>query len=288
MGVRPWSAAGRRSGYRVRLDLHMHTTASDGFWSPGAVVRGAAEGGLDVISITDHDTAAAVPIAQEAAAALRIEVIPGIEVSSTFHRDDIHILGYFIDPVSEAIVAHSERAGARRVERMKEMLALLADDGIEVPFEDVEAAAGPDGVVIGRPHLAQALVDGGHVTSIYHAFDDLIGDDGPAFVPTHLLEPAEAVDVVLAGGGIPIWAHPPGELVDTLLPGLLEAGLRGLEVYRPRNRRSEVLRFESICRSAGLLMTGGSDWHGPDGGNALGDFHVRAEEIERFLEAGGL
>ena len=171
---------------------------------------------------------------------------------------------------------------------MKEMLALLSEDGIEVEFEEVEAAAGPDRVVIGRPHLAQALVEGGHATSVYDAFDHLIGDDAPAFVPTHLLEPAEAVEVVLAGGGIPIWAHPPREIVDALLPGLLDAGLRGLEVYRPRNRRSEIMRLESICKTAGLLMTGGSDWHGPDHGNALGDFHVRAEEIERFLEAGGL
>lgn len=266
----------------------MHTTASDGSWSPEAVVRGAAEGGLDVISITDHDTAAAVPAAREVARDLRIDVIPGIEISSTFGRDDIHILGYFIDTESEAIVAHSEKAGARREERMKEMLALLSDDGIDVTFEEVETAAGPDRVVIGRPHLAQALVEGGHATSVYDAFDHLIGDDARAFVPTHLLEPAEAVEAVLAGGGIPIWAHPPGELVDTLLPGLLDAGLRGLEVYRPRNRRSEIMRFESICKTAGLLMTGGSDWHGPDGGRALGDFHVRAEEIERFLEAGGL
>ncbi|NNF11811.1 MAG: PHP domain-containing protein [Gemmatimonadetes bacterium] len=266
----------------------MHTTASDGSWSPGAVVRGASEGGLDVISITDHDTAAAVPAARDVARDRRIEVIPGIEVSSTFGRDDIHILGYFIDPESDAIVHHSQRAGARREERMKEMLALLSDDGIEVDFSEVEAAAGPDRVVIGRPHLAQALVETGHAKSVYDAFDNLIGDDAPAFVPTHLLEPAEAVEVVLEGGGIPIWAHPPGELVDTLLPGLLDAGLRGLEVYRPRNRRSEIMRFESICKTAGLLMTGGSDWHGPEGRGSLGDFHVRAEEIERFLEAGGL
>lgn len=266
----------------------MHSTASDGAWSPEAVVRGAAEGGLDVICITDHDTAAAMPRAQEAARDLRIEVVPGIEVSSTFQRYDIHILGYFIDPDSDAIRAHSARAGQRREERMKEMLDLLLEDGIDVAFEEVEEAAGPDRVVIGRPHLARALVEGGHAKSVYDAFDHLIGDDSPAFVPTHLLEPTEAVEVILAGGGIPLWAHPPGDLVDTLLPGLLEAGLGGLEVYRPRNRRSEVLRFESICKSAGLLMSGGSDWHSPDNGSALGDFHVTGDEVEGLLAAGGL
>lgn len=266
----------------------MHTTASDGAWSPEAVVRGAAEGGLDVISITDHDTSAGVAPAQEVARDLRIQVIPGIEVSSTFQRQDIHILGYFVDPDSDAIRRHSARAGSRREERMQEMLELLEGEGIEVSFDEVEEAAGPDRVVIGRPHLAQALVAGGHVSSVYEAFDNLIGDDSPAFVPTHLLEPNEAVEVVVEGGGIAMWAHPPGDLVDTLLPGLLDAGLSGLEVYRPRNRRSEVLRFEAICRSAGLLMSGGSDWHSPDGGNALGDFHVTADEVEGLLEVGGL
>lgn len=272
----------------MRLDLHIHTTASDGSWSPEAVVRGAAEGGLDVISITDHDTAASVRPAESAARGLNLQVIPGIEVSSTFQRSDIHILGYFIDPLSEAILAHAGRAGARRDERMREMLELLAEDGIEVDFAEVERAAGPDRVVIGRPHLARALVQGGHATSTHDAFDRLIGDDGPAFVPTHLLEPVEAVEVVVEGGGIAIWAHPPGELVDTLLPGLLEAGLKGLEVYRPRTRRAQVLRLESVCTSAGLLMSGGSDWHSPDGGSALGDFHVTADEVEGLLEVGGM
>lgn len=271
----------------MRLDLHIHTTASDGSWSPEAVVRGAAEGGLDVIAITDHDTTAAVEPAREVAPNLRLQVIPGIEVSSTFQRHDIHILGYFVDTGSEAVTAHAERAVRRREERMHEMLERLAGGGIDVDFAEVERAAGPDRVVIGRPHLAKALVEAGHVTSIYDAFDRLIGDDCDAFVPTHLLDPVEAVEVVTAGGGISIWAHPPGELVDTLLPRLLDAGLRGLEVYRPRNRRSEVLRYESICESAGLLMSGGSDWHNPDG-PALGDFFVSADEIEGLLEAGGM
>lgn len=272
----------------MRLDLHIHTTASDGSWSPEAVVRGAAEGGLDVISITDHDTAAAVAPAREAARDLRIEVIAGIEVSSTFQGQDVHILGYFIDPAAQGITAHGRRAGKRREERMREMLARLAHQGIEVPFEAVERAAGPDRVVIGRPHLARALVDAGHASSVYEAFDRLIGDDCDAFVPTHLLDPVGAVEVVVSGGGIPVWAHPPGELVDTLLPPLREAGLRGLEVYRPRNRKADVLRLESICKTGGLLTTGGSDWHTPDAGSDLGDFYVTADEVEGLLAAGGM
>jgi 3',5'-nucleoside bisphosphate phosphatase len=272
----------------MRLDLHMHTTASDGAWSPETVVQGAAAGGLDVISITDHDTTAAVARAQEAAGDLRIQVIPGIEVSSTHVGRDVHVLGYFVDPDGEAILAHAERAGSRREERMREMLAKLAAQGIEVSFEDVERAAGPDRVVLGRPHLAKALVEAGYAASVPETFRGLIGDDDEAFVPTHLLDPVGAVELILAGGGVPIWAHPPGDLVDGLLPTLKEAGLRGLEVYRPRRRRSEVLRYESICKSAGLLMTGGSDWHNPDYGTVLGDFHVTADEVEGLLRLGGM
>jgi predicted metal-dependent phosphoesterase TrpH len=272
----------------VRLDLHIHTTASDGSWSPEAVVRGAAAGGLDVIAITDHDTCAAVSAAQEASRSENLQVIPGIEVSSTHDRHDVHVLGYFVDPGAAAIVAHAERAVRRREERMREMLERLGGLGIEVAFSAVEDAAGPDRVVIGRPHLAQALVADGHATSVWDAFDRLIGDDAEAFVPTHLLDPVGAVELVLAGGGIPVWAHPPAELVDGLLPVLKAAGLRGMEVYRPRNKRTEVLRLESICRTAGLLMTGGSDWHNPDSGSALGDFHVSGSEVERFLEAAGM
>jgi len=133
-----------------------------------------------------------------------------------------------------------------------------------------------------------ALVTGGHATSVWDAFDRLIGDEAEAFVPTHLLDPVGAVEVVREGRGIPVWAHPPAELVDGLLPVMKEAGLRGLEVYRPRNKRQEVLRLESICRTAGLVMTGGSDWHNPDSGSALGDFHVSGAEVERFLEAAGM
>ncbi len=272
----------------MRLDLHVHTKASDGAWSPEAVVRGASDGGLDVIAITDHDTTAAVAVAQEVGERHSLQVVPATELSSTHVGRDVHILGYFVNPESAALVAHERRAADRRQERMREMIERLAGQGIEVTFQDVERAAGSDGVVIGRPHLATALVEAGYVDSAMEAFDRLIGDDHPAFVPTHLLEPTGAVEVVLEAGGIPIWAHPPSDLVDSLLPGLRAAGLRGLEVYRPTHRRSDVLRLESICRTAGLLMTGGSDWHGPDAGAALGDFWVGAEEIERFLEAGGL
>ncbi len=241
-----------------------------------------------MIAITDHDTTAGLAAAHEASQDLPIQVVDGIEVSSTYVGRDVHVLGYFVDRASPPILAYGARAGQRREDRMREMIERLETQDIVIGYEQVEDAAGPDRVVIGRPHLAKALVEAGHATSVPDAFNRWIGDDHHAFVPTHLLDPLEAVELILGSGGIPVWAHPPGDLVDVLLPSMKEAGLRGLEVYRPRHRRSEVLRYESVCRSAGLLMSGGSDWHTPDAGSSLGDFHVTGDEVEELLEAGGL
>ncbi len=272
----------------MRLDLHVHTDASDGAWSPADVVRGAAKGGLDVIAIADHDTVAAYAVANEVGRGEQVQVIPAMEVSSTHQTRDVHILGYFVDLESEVLLAHQRRAVRRREDRMAEMLERLAAEGVEVTFEEVEQAAGPGRVAIGRPHLAKALLGKGYVASVPEAFDRLIGDDKPAFVPTHLLTPIEAVEMVLGADGIPVWAHPPGDLIDPLLRPLVGAGLRGLEVYRPRDRRSQVLRYEQICRTSALFVTGGSDWHSPDSGASLGDFYVTGDEVASFLDAGGM
>jgi predicted metal-dependent phosphoesterase TrpH len=271
----------------MRVDLHLHTTASDGAWTPQAVVQGAVDGRLDVIAITDHDTMAGYEPAAAAAEKLPIQIIRGIEVSSTHEGQDVHILGYFVDPESPVLIAHCERAGNRRVERMQEMVAKLVEGGLEVTYDDVLKAAGPDHVSIGRPHLARALVELGHVSTVSSAFNSLIGDNHAAFVPTHLASPVEAVGMIVEAGGVPIWAHPPGWLVDELLPGLVGAGLGGLEVYRPSHRKHDVVRYETICRTGGLLMSGGSDWHTPFAGASLGDFHVEASEIEPLLSEGG-
>jgi predicted metal-dependent phosphoesterase TrpH len=272
----------------MRLDLHIHTTASDGAWSPGKVVRGAAGGGLDVIAIADHDTTAAVKAAQAEGHGLNLQVIPAVEASSTWQGREIHILGYFVDPEAPGLASHTQRARGLREGRMREMIARLVASGVEVTMAEVEEAAGPERVNIGRPHLARALVARGHAASLAGAFNTLIGDQHPAFVPTELVDPHEAVALILEAGGIPIWAHPPSDLLDTLLPGLIRSGLRGLEVYRPSHGRNDVLRLEGICRTAGLLMSGGSDWHNPDYGSALGDFFVTGQEVEKLLAAGGM
>jgi predicted metal-dependent phosphoesterase TrpH len=272
----------------VRLDLHIHSTASDGAWSPEAVVRGAKAGRLDVIAIADHDTVAGVRTAEETGRPLDVQIIPALEVSSSHEGADVHVLGYFVDPDAPSLAAHTARAGRRRQERMREMLERLGAQGIQVRYDAVAEAAGPACDVVGRPHLARALMAAGYATSIHDAFDRLIGDRHPAFVPTELLGPEGAVEVVRQAGGIPVWAHPPGGLIDALLPSMMRAGLRGLEVWRPRSRRDGALGLEAVCRTAGLLMSGGSDWHTPDGGAALGDFFVSIDEVGALLAAGGM
>lgn len=241
-----------------------------------------------MIAVADHDTTAAVAAAQAAAAGRSLQVIPALEVSSTWQGREIHVLGYFVALDAPALLAHGQRALTARQDRMRQIVARLSSAGIEVGYEEVEAAAGPDRVNLGRPHLAKVLVARGYVSSVAEAFNRFIGDQHPAFVPTQLLDPMEAVALVLAGGGLPVWAHPPADLVDTLLPELVRAGLRGLEVYRPSHSRSDVIRLEGICRSTGLVMSGGSDWHSPDSGVPLGAFHVTADEVEKLLAAGGM
>ena len=271
----------------MRLDLHIHTTASDGAWSPSAVARAAA-GRLDVIAVTDHDTTAGIAAARAAAQGLPLQIIPGTELSSTYKGRDIHVLGYFVDPEAKALREHAARAETGRERRMEGMIQRLRGQGVNVDMEAVLAAAGPDRGSIGRPHLAKVLVEAGHATSIPDAFDRWIGDAHPAFLPTALLEPPAAVEVVKAAGGIPVWAHPPLDVLDTLLPPLVRAGLRGLEVYRPRADPQQMATLERTARSAGLVVTGGSDWHSPNAGSALGDFHVTSDELSRFLEEGGM
>jgi hypothetical protein len=271
----------------VRLDLHIHTNASDGAWDPARVVKGAVEGGLDAIAIADHDTTAGFPEAREAARSRSIEVIPALEVSSTWEGREIHVLGYFVDPGAEELARHRAHARRQRRARMEEMVDRLARSGTEVAMEHVVAAAGEEADALARPHLAQALVAGGHVGSVHEAFQTLIGDEHSAFVPTRLMTPGEAVGMIHRVGGVAVWAHPPADLLDVLLPFLVEDGLDGLEVYRPTNHRNSTMRLEAACRARGLMASGGSDWHAPGSGRLLGDFHVDGREVEALLARGG-
>jgi len=271
----------------MRLDLHIHSTASDGALPPHAVLRAAEVGRLDVMALADHDTTAGVRRLLEGGVRGPIQVIPALEVSSTLDGRELHFLGYFVDPGAEPIRLHEERAVRLREKRMRGMILRLAEGGIHVAFEAVAAAAGPDGTALSRPHLARALVGAGYVSSVPEAFDRYIGDEHPAFLPTSLLSPEEAIQLIRHAGGIPVWAHPPEDRVEGLIPRLVQAGLRGLEVYRPRHDARYILRLEGLCLAWKLLPSGGSDWHGSDR-VGLGDFYVTGEEVAGLLEEGGM
>lgn len=272
----------------MRLDLHVHTVASDGAWTPEEVVDGAAHGRLDVIAIADHDTTEAVGPATRAAAGRNLQVVPATELSSTREGQEIHVLGYFVDPTHPRLEAYEERARRLRLERMEEIVSRLGRQGIEVEMSAVLEEAGPRRSMIGRPHLARALVAAEHVESVPEAFDRFIGDQHAAFVPTELGDPVDAVSVIREAGGIPVWAHPPLALLDGLLPVLVRSGLRGLEVYRPWADADQVRRLKTAARTAGLLVSGGSDWHDPDRNRPLGDFFVTSGEVGALLAEGGL
>jgi predicted metal-dependent phosphoesterase TrpH len=284
----------------VRIDLHIHTTASDGSLSPAAIVHAARAGRLDIIAITDHDTAAGVAGAQGAAlkhgdttAATDHDgntspiVISGIEISSTHAGAELHFLGYFIDHTHPLLHEFAHAAGERRQQRMAGMIERLAAIGLEVEYDEVVEAAGRDVVTLGRPHLARALVERGYVQTTSEAFDRFLGDGGPAFLPTELLTPREAIELIQQVGGIPVWAHPPWEVLERELQSFVDWGLQGLECYRPRNTGIGTRRLLDAADAFDLLVTGGSDWHGEWHG-PLGGFSLSRDQARDFLRAGGL
>ena len=272
----------------MRLDLHVHSSASDGTCTPEEVVERAVAGGIDVLALSDHDTVAGVEPALRAAAARRLHVIPAAELSASVRGQDVHILGYFIDPQAPAIQAFERRCRERRRARMERMLSLLARQGVVLNMDALGDQVLSAHTTITRAHLGRALVTAGHASSTYEAFTKLIGNHCPAYEPAAATTAEEVFDVIAAAGGIAVWAHPPPGTYRELLPCLIGLGLRGLEVFRSPGRSASVLELEHSARAANLLVTGGSDWHGSEGGRELGDFFVTGDEVAEFLAAGGL
>ncbi len=269
----------------MRIDLHMHSTASDGRRSPEEVVELAIAGGLDVIALTDHDNTRGVRPAQRAAAG-RLRVITGVELSSSWQHESIHVLGYFVDPEAAPLTAHYRLLRERRRHRMAAMVACLRATGVRVTMLEVDVQRGDGRVPHTRPHLARALVAAGYATSSAEAFNRYIGNGLPGHVLVESPRPEEVIATVLAAGGVPVWAHPPVALLDSLLPPMVEAGLVGLEVHRPWPARVRDLVSEQ-ARRWGLLATGGSDWHGRSSDPPLGTFSVPEEEVSGFLAVRG-
>ncbi len=244
----------------MRIDLHLHTTASDGLLEPTALVRTAKEAGIQVLSITDHDTVDGLLAARGAAESAGLTLVPGIELSAYWKKVEFHILGYFIDPENAILKAFLHRTREARVKRMHAMLSRLHAMGIAVPAGEVMARA-RDGNV-GRPHLARALVERGIVRSAEDAFNRYLGSDKPAYVPRPDVSTYEAIRVIREAGGIASLAHPGQHDRDEAIPELVEAGLEAIEVYHPRQTFGRAARYRRLARRLNLLVTGGSDFHG--------------------------
>lgn len=240
------------------LELHCHTTCSDGTLTPEELVQAAIAAGVKALAITDHDTLAGWDRAI-AAAGNQLEIIPGLELSTVHRERSLHILGYYPDRTQLESPLQERIAGRKR--RAQEMADKLAALGYPI-----ELPAMPGGMAPGRPHIAKALVNAGYINSPQEAFTRWIGDGGPAYVQYEKFAAEDGIKLLLDCGAVPVWAHPylfRGGTVESVLPELVAAGLMGIEVYHPNHSPSEERKLEELCQESGLLMTGGSDYHGP-------------------------
>lgn len=239
------------------LELHCHTTHSDGTLTPSQLVKAAIAVGVRGLAITDHDTLSGWDEAIQAAAGA-IEIVPGLELSTVYNGRSLHILGFYPDP--EKLLPPLQARIAGRRQRAQQMVEKLAALGYSI---QLTAAAN---LVPGRPHIAAALVKAGYVQSSQEAFDRWLGDGKPAYVEYDKFSAIEGIELLRRCRAVPVWAHPylfRGGAVETVLPELVAAGLMGIEVYHPSHSPSQRQMLEALCQQYGLLRTGGSDYHGP-------------------------
>lgn len=265
----------------MRIDLHTHTTASDGLLPPERLVQLAKEAGVAVLAVADHDTTDAVDAAIASGGRLGVEVIPAVEINTDVDKSEVHVLGYFIDHHQAWFQDFLTRLRDGRVNRAAKMVEKLNALGIRIEFERVRALA--EGAV-GRPHVARALVEAGAVKTTEEAFDKYIGRTGPAYVERMKVTPEDAVRVILQASGIPVLAHPGWGVKDGMIPPLVAAGLEGLEVYYPDHTPAMVTHYLELAAQHRLLTTGGTDFHGGDLATraGIGSQYVPVEVVERL------
>jgi predicted metal-dependent phosphoesterase TrpH len=284
----------------VRIDLHVHSSASDGTDAPSEVIRRASLAALDIVALTDHDTQAGMA---EAGAALPVglTLVPGMELSCTVGISDdgpstanearfpgqrsVHLLAYFFDPADPELSAETERIRDDRVYRARGMVTRLQELGVNVTWEQVSQIAGD--AVVGRPHIARAMASAGAIAQPSDAFTrEWIADGGRAFIDRYAIPVDRAIALVRAAGGVPVLAHPrsPGyEVPDEVIARLAAGGLAGLEVHHPDHDESERSRLIATASQLGLIMTGGSDDHGAFNSSGLGRDVTPPESYERIL-----
>lgn len=261
------------------IELHCHTTCSDGTLTPTQLVQAAVKAGVSALAITDHDTLSGWDEAITAAKPYNLEIVPGVELS-TVHRDrSLHILGFY--PNAEQLKAPLAERIEGRKRRAHEMVAKLAELGYPISLPQLG-----EGVAPSRPHLARALVDAGYFQSMEKAFDRLLGDHQPAYVQYEKFSISEGITLLRDCGAVPVWAHPylfRGGTVEDVLKELVEAGLMGIEVYHPNHTSKQTKNLEALCVEYGLLMTGGSDYHGPNPDGKAQSITLNMMQLPLFL-----
>jgi predicted metal-dependent phosphoesterase TrpH len=269
------------------IDLHLHTTASDGRATPRELVELAALGGVSVMAVTDHDTTAAVAAVRADAAERGIQAISGIEITAVENERDIHVLGYFVDPDHEPLETFLSAQRDNRVARVRAIGARLASLGVAIDVDALIAEARQQsGRSIGRPQVARAMVAAGHVADVREAFDTWLARGCPGFVPRTGASPETVIGVIHQAGGLASLAHPGKVNVDGRIAGYRDAGLDALEAFHSDHDAAQVERYLALARSLGLLVTGGSDYHGdPAHGRVPGSVTLPAAEWERLRQA---
>ena len=254
------------------IDLHLHTTASDGWLSPAELVARASAAGLTTISVTDHDTVAAIAEVTDVARGAAIRIVSGIEITAIDDGRDVHMLGYFFDPASASLAVVLQQQRALRVARLREIGARLATLGMFVDVESVLlAAAARPGSSVGRPQVARELMRAGYVKSVQEAFDKWLATGRPAFIPRTGPSPAAIVDTIHDAGGLASMAHPGVTKRDELIAPLVDRGLDAIEVYHSDHTLEDQHQYQLLCHRYRLLVSGGSDFHGDDpGGSSAG------------------
>jgi len=276
-----------------RIDLHLHTTHSDGSYSTREVMAFAKQAGLTALAITDHDIVEGIPEATAIGEELGIEVVPGVEISSRLGESELHILGYFMNWTDPLLAQRLQTLRDSRHLRNPKIVQRLNELGIPITYEEVRALAGTESV--GRPHIARLLMEKGIVTSAKEAFDRYLANGRPAFVDRELPEPAEAVQWIREAGGVPVLAHPTwvrtsADGLRVLVRELKAAGLGGMEVHYSTHTPSQTTEYLELAKQCDLLVTGGSDFHGvtkPDieVGIGRGQLKVSAKLLDPLRKA---
>ncbi|MDN4073271.1 PHP domain-containing protein [Fictibacillus terranigra] len=271
----------------ANIDMHTHSTASDGVNSPALNIRLAAEKGMGGLAVTDHDTVSGVSEALcEADNYSNFICIPGIEISTLANGQDIHVLGYFIDHENAEFLSKLEQLRTVRNKRNEKIVKNLQKLGFSITMEEVAAKKKSSSGNIGRPHIAEVLMEKGIISSLREAFEKYLGKGKAAYAVTERISPAEAIKIIFDAGGVPVLAHPGLYDQDELIPMLKEQGLAGLEVYHSDHSAEQEAHYRHLAERYQLIPTGGSDYHGIRNGTVfhgeLGNRYSDLKTVERL------